>query len=123
AAHRARAGGRRARLCARSRADRTSGTLGDREEGSSVDASPGALGVRSTELEESMAVQLPTEQQLRQVAAEVGLSLSDDDVQSFIGLMRGPVAAYNVVDAMPDNLPRVKYPRTPGYRPPPQENK
>src|SRR4030095_8107689 len=27
------------------------------------------------------------------------------------------------VDAMPDNLPPVKYPRTPGYRPGPEENK
>ena len=70
-----------------------------------------------------MAVQVPTEGQLRQVAADVGLSLTDDDVKSFIDLMRPSVAAYNVVDAMPDNLPRVKYPRTPGYRPPADENK
>ena len=33
------------------------------------------------------------------------------------------MAAYNVVDAMPDNLPRVQYPRTPGYRPAGEENK
>ena len=70
-----------------------------------------------------MAVQVPTEQQLREVAAEVGLALTDADVKSFIDLMRPSVAAYNVVDAMPDNLPRVKYPRTPGYRPPAGENK
>ena len=31
-------------------------------------------------------------------------------------------AAYNVVDAMPDNLPPVRYPRTPGYRPTGEEN-
>jgi len=53
----------------------------------------------------------------------VGLSLTDSDVKSFIDLMRPGVAAYNVVDAMPDNLPRVKYPRTPGYRPMGDENK
>ena len=70
-----------------------------------------------------MAVQVPTEEQLREVAADVGLSLTDADVKSFIELMRGSVAAYNVVDAMPDNLPRVKYPRTPGYRPTGDENK
>jgi amidase len=28
-----------------------------------------------------------------------------------------------VVDAMPDNLPTVKYPRTPGYRPASEENR
>ena len=70
-----------------------------------------------------MAVQVPTEEQLREVAKDVGLSLSDSDVKSFIDLMRPGVAAYNVVDAMPDNLPRVKYPRTPGYRPTGEENK
>jgi hypothetical protein len=31
-----------------------------------------------------MAVQVPTEQQLREVAAEVGLALTDTDVKSFI---------------------------------------
>src|SRR5512132_2212442 len=70
-----------------------------------------------------MAVQVPTEEQLREVAADVGLSLTQADLKSFIELMRGSVAAYNVVDAMPDNLPRVKYPRTPGYRPTGDENK
>ena len=70
-----------------------------------------------------MAVQVPTEEQLREVAADVGLSLTDADVKSYIDLMRSSVAAYNVVDAMPDNLPRVKYPRTPGYRPTGDENK
>ncbi len=50
-----------------------------------------------------MAVQVPTEEQLREVASDVGLSLSDADVKSFIDLMRPSVAAYNVVDAMPDN--------------------
>ena len=70
-----------------------------------------------------MAVQIPTPQQVREAATEVGLSLTDADVQSYIGLMKGNIAAYNLVDAMPDNLPAVKYPRTPGYFPPPEENK
>ena len=70
-----------------------------------------------------MAVQVPTPTQLRQVAEELGLALTDADVESFIGLIRPSVAAYNVVDAMPDNLPQVRYPRTPGYRPTGEENK
>jgi amidase len=70
-----------------------------------------------------MAVQVPTPQQLRQVADEIGLSLTDADVTSFIDLLRPNVAAYNVVDALPDNLPIVRYPRTPGYRPSAEENK
>ena len=70
-----------------------------------------------------MAVQVPTPTQLREVAEEVGLSLSDADVASFIELIRPSVAAYNVVDAMPDNLPEAKSPRTPGKRPAPEDNK
>src|SRR5579862_5040396 len=70
-----------------------------------------------------MAVQVPTPAQLYEVAEEMGLDLTDADVASYIGLIRPSIAAYNVVDAMPDNLPPVKYPRTPGYRPPAAENK
>ena len=53
----------------------------------------------------------------------MGLSLTGADVESFINLMRPSVAAYNVVDSIPDNLPAVKYPRTPGYRPQGDENR
>jgi len=55
-----------------------------------------------------MAVSVPTPSQLRDVASEVGLDLTDTDVTSFIELMRPSVAAYNIVDAMPDNLPAVR---------------
>jgi amidase len=70
-----------------------------------------------------MAVQVPTPTQLRAAADEIGLSLTDADVTSFIELIRPSIGAYNVVDAMPDNLPEVKYPRTPGKRPAPEDNK
>ena len=69
-----------------------------------------------------MAVQLPTPEQILDLADDMGLDLTDADVQSYIDLFRGNVEAYNVVDAMPDNLPQVKYPRTPGYRPGAAEN-
>ncbi len=32
-------------------------------------------------------------------------------------MMEGNFAAYDLVDQMPDEIPVVKYPRTPGYRP------
>ena len=69
-----------------------------------------------------MTVQLPTIDQLRDVAKQCGLSLADADLESFRGLMAGSVGAYNIIDAMPDEVPRVVYPRTPGYRPGPEEN-
>lgn len=70
-----------------------------------------------------MPVQMPTAEQLRDVADEIGLSLSEDDLQSFLGLIAGSIDAYNIVDGLPDNLPRVRYPRVPGYRPEGEENK
>jgi amidase len=70
-----------------------------------------------------MAVPYPSPQQVKEAAAEVGLSLSEDDVQSYMGLMKGMLDGYNVVDDMPDYLPAVKYSRTPGYFPGPEENK
>ena len=70
-----------------------------------------------------MPVQMPTAEQLRDVADEMGLTLSEEDVQSFLGLIAGSIEAYNVVDGLPDNLPQVRYPRTPGYRPEGEENR
>ncbi|WP_089937950.1 amidase [Candidatus Entotheonella palauensis] len=70
-----------------------------------------------------MPVSKPTHDQLREIAQEMGLSLTDGDVKSFIGLMQPYIDGYNEVDAMPDALPAVKYPRTPGYRPSGSENK
>ncbi len=69
-----------------------------------------------------MAVQMPSPEQMRDVARRCGLSLSEADLDSFRGLFAGYVAAYNLVDAMPDEVPAVKYPRTPGYRPKAEEN-
>jgi len=53
------------------------------------------------------------------IAEKMNLSLTDADVASFLGLMKPSIDGYNVVDQLPDNLPPVKYPRTPGQRPQP----
>ena len=70
-----------------------------------------------------MAVSLPTPDQLKAIAEEMGLDLTDSDVASFLALMKPSIDGYNVVDALPDNLPAVTYPRTPGVRPQPEENR
>jgi amidase len=69
-----------------------------------------------------MAVSLPTPDQLKRIAEKMNLSLTEADVASFLALMKPSIDGYNVVDQLPDNLPPVKYPRTPGYRPQPSEN-
>ncbi len=69
-----------------------------------------------------MTVNVPTPAQLEDVARKIGLSLSKADVESFLGLLKPQIDAYRAVDQMSDELPVVKYPRTPGYRPTGAEN-
>ncbi|MDP9095557.1 MAG: amidase [Pseudomonadota bacterium] len=69
-----------------------------------------------------MAVPSPTMSQMLDAADEVGLELSDDDLRSFADLLAPSIAAYNLIDQMPDYLPPVRYPRTPGSRPDAADN-
>ena len=69
-----------------------------------------------------MAVPSPTRSQLLDAADEMRLDLSDDDLRSFADLLAPSIAAYTLVDQMPDNLPTVRYPRTPGIRPDAADN-
>jgi len=70
-----------------------------------------------------MSVRRPTLDQLRSVAEDLGMHMSDAELKSYDGLMQANYAAYDAVDAMPDYVPAVKYARTPGYRPEGEENK
>ena len=68
------------------------------------------------------SVKLPTPSELVAVAKQLGMTLSDGDVAFFLETMAGSVAAYGLLEGMADNLPPVKYPRAPGYRPEGPEN-
>src|SRR5579875_2732466 len=59
------------------------------------------------------AVKMQTLEQVREMAAELGMHHA---------ALAGGIAAYNLLDQMPDELPEVKYARTPGRRPLPEEN-
>src|SRR5271170_563235 len=69
-----------------------------------------------------MTVKRPNLEQLRAVAEDLGMNMSREDLESYSELMQPNFAAYDVVEAMPDYLPEVKYPRTPGYHPEGEEN-
>ena len=69
-----------------------------------------------------MTVQRPNHYQLKEIAEELGMSISDDEIQEFLDVMQGTLKDYDVVDSMPDNLPPVVYPRSEGYFPSPVEN-
>ena len=69
-----------------------------------------------------MSVKLPTHEQMADIAEQLGMHLSPAQLEEYLSLMVPTVGAYNLLDQMPDELPRVKYPRTPGYMPSAEEN-
>src|ERR1700676_4763707 len=69
-----------------------------------------------------MTVRRATLDQLRSVAEDLGMHMSDEDLKSYNALLQGNYAAYEAIEAMPDYIPEVKYPRSPGYRPEGEEN-
>jgi amidase len=67
-------------------------------------------------------VTLPTPKQLREVSASYDLDLPDADVGAFLGLMKGVLASYDRIDQLVEPSPEVRYPRSGGRRPEPEEN-
>jgi hypothetical protein len=54
---------------------------------------------------------------LRKAAQQLGMNPSDDYLRAVDEIV-GPLSrAYGLLDAMPDEVPAVKYPRGEGYRP------
>jgi amidase len=64
----------------------------------------------------------PTVAQLRETATELGMSPTDEYLEATRRIVAPLVEAYQALDGVTDDLPEVKYPRTPGYRPGPEEN-
>ncbi|MBJ26112.1 MAG: Asp-tRNA(Asn)/Glu-tRNA(Gln) amidotransferase GatCAB subunit A [Alphaproteobacteria bacterium] len=67
-------------------------------------------------------VRTPTIDEVLDIADDFGLNLSIEDAESYQGLMAGTVASYDRLDDLAEPKLEVKYPRTTGYRPPPEEN-
>ncbi len=71
----------------------------------------------------TLTVKTPTLDEMRDVASELGFAnMSDGDLQLHLKMLEGGFQAYNLVDQMPDEMPEVRYPRTPGRRPLPADN-
>ncbi len=68
-------------------------------------------------------VKVPSLVQLSEVAAELGFALPEADLTAHLEALIPALAAYNELDRMPDELPPVTYPRLPGRRPLPEENR
>ena len=70
----------------------------------------------------AMTITRPTLSQLRDMATRFNMSLTDQELAEFREIMEPYIQAYDRLDAMPDNLPEVRYPRSPGHFPAPSEN-
>src|ERR1700732_507974 len=68
-------------------------------------------------------IKIPTLDQLRATAESLGFTMSDAELAAHRECLLPSFAAYNIVDRMPDEVPAVKYPRTPGSRPSAEENR
>jgi len=67
-------------------------------------------------------VRRPTLEQMHDVVGSLHLSMSQGEVAEYLEVLEGTFQAYDRVNELPDYLPPVRYPRTPGYRPGANEN-
>jgi len=65
----------------------------------------------------------PNQNDIEDIARTFNITLEEKSVQSYLDLVKATLAPYEVLAASADNIPLVKYPRTPGYRPRAEENK
>jgi amidase len=68
------------------------------------------------------SVKRPSLAQMKEIVSSLHMSMSDNEVQQYLDVLEPTFQAYDRVQQYPDNLPPVKYPRTPGYRPGAAEN-
>jgi len=69
-----------------------------------------------------MSIRRPTLEQMRELVSGLHMNMSDEEIITYMQLMDDSFAAYDRVDTLPDNLPQIHYPRTPGSRPAEADN-
>jgi amidase len=67
-------------------------------------------------------VRRPTLDQMHDIVTSLHMSMSESEVAEYLDVLEGTFQAYDRVNQLPDYLPPVHYPRTPGYRPGANEN-
>jgi amidase len=70
-----------------------------------------------------MPIEAPNPDQVMSIAASFGMDLTREDAASFARLMAGVKPSYDRLDALVEPTLPVRYPRGPGYRPDPAENR
>ncbi len=67
-------------------------------------------------------VRRPSADQMHDIVTSLHLNMSQSEVAEYLEVLEGTFEAYDRVNQLPDYLPPVHYPRTPGYRPGANEN-
>ena len=67
-------------------------------------------------------VKRPTLEQMKRIVDKLHMSMSDHEVGEYLEVLEGTMLAYDRINQLPDYLPEVRYPRTPGTRPSAAEN-
>ncbi|XP_035676964.1 amidase-like isoform X3 [Branchiostoma floridae] len=68
------------------------------------------------------AVRTPSLQQLSQSAAKFNLDIDEAELKQYQDVIKEALVSYDRVDKMTEPIPAVKWPRTPGWRPDPEDN-
>ena len=85
-------------------------------------AAPPAKSAPTTTEPAMASVKRPTLEQMKDIVASLHMSMSEREIHEYMEVMEGTLQAYDRLTQLPDNLPPVRYPRTPGYRPGAAEN-
>lgn len=69
-----------------------------------------------------MTIARPTSEEVKELAGRLHISLDEREAEEYLALMQASFDAYDLVDALDDEIPAVRYPRGPGVRPTAEEN-
>lgn len=78
---------------------------------------------RPPQKENTMSIRRPSVEQLRELSRGLHMNLGDAELSQYLEQMEGTFAAYDRIEQLPDFVPEVAYPRTPGRHPSAEENR
>jgi amidase len=70
----------------------------------------------------AMALRPPSPQEIEEIARDFGLRLAPKEAETFRQFSAPFVTGLELLDGLPDEQPPLRYPRTPGERPAPEDN-
>lgn len=98
------------------RAPAKSTSTNKRSHSTAIDSmATGPGGIMST-------VKRPTVDQMHAIVESLHMNMSSREVAEYLEIMEGTFQSYDRLTQLPDNLPPVRYPRTPGIKPSPADN-